>query len=218
MWQLRGFSISILMKGNQGAFQPRNRSYGDQGAFQPRSWWKVTKGLFNLDLEEKEPRGFSTLELEMWWPRGFSTSELELWQPRGFSTLKWAMETKGTFNLDVDEREPIGFSTSELELWRPRGFSTSILKKGNQVTFQPWNQNCGDQGAFQPRSELLPAKSQNLGLHFIWWRLCGTIVLRCVISICSFFIWIFSLAWKPWQIFVVPWKRFFFPWNLKLRV
>ena len=210
----RLFYLSLNMDSNQRAFLPRDWSCNDQGAFQSRSWWKVTKGLFNLDLEEKEPRGFSTLELEMWWPRGFSTSELELWQPRGFSTLKWAMETKGTFNLDVDEREPIGFSTSELELWRPRGFSTSILKKGNQVTFQPWNQNCGDQGAFQPRSELLPAKSQNLGLHFIWWRLCGTIVFE----MCDFHLFLFYLnffiSMKTLTDFCGSLKKIFF--SLKL--
>ena len=35
LWRLRGFSTSILMKGNLGDFQPRNWSCGDQGAFQP---------------------------------------------------------------------------------------------------------------------------------------------------------------------------------------
>ena len=41
-----------------------------------------------------------------------------------------------------------GLLTLELELGRPRGFSTSILKNGNQGAFQPRNQSCGDQGAF----------------------------------------------------------------------
>ena len=60
LWRPKGFSTLILMKGNQGAFQPQNRSYGDQGAFQPRNRAVATKGIFNLDLNEREPRGFST--------------------------------------------------------------------------------------------------------------------------------------------------------------
>ena len=35
LWRSRGFFSSILIKGSQGAFLPRNLGYGDQGAYLP---------------------------------------------------------------------------------------------------------------------------------------------------------------------------------------
>ena len=63
LWRPRGFFTLILIKGNQGAFLPWNRSCDDQGVFLPRSWWKVTKGLFYLRTGRLKCRskGFSTL-------------------------------------------------------------------------------------------------------------------------------------------------------------
>ena len=155
LWRPRAFSTSILMKGNQRAFEPQNWSCGDQGAFQPRSWWTVTKRLFNLDLDEREPRIFSISKLELWRTRGFLTSILKKKNQGAFQLRSWWKVTKGLFNLDLDEKEPRGFSTLEPELWQPRGFSTlelklwppkgfstSILMKGNQGAFQPWNRSC----------------------------------------------------------------------------
>ena len=77
LWRPRGFSTSILtkgnqgaflswilMKGNQGVFLPRNRSYGDQGAFLPRSWRKVTNELFCLRTRVVTTKGLFYLELD----------------------------------------------------------------------------------------------------------------------------------------------------------
>ena len=94
----RGFSTSILMKGNQEASQPRNLNCGDQGASLPWSWWKVTKGLLYLGTWDD-------------WKASLSQS--------------WTMATKGLLYLDLDGRCPRGLSTSEPGLVQPRGFSTS---------------------------------------------------------------------------------------------
>jgi len=59
----KGISTSILKKGNQGAFQPWNRSCSVQGAFQPRSWRKGTKGLFNIGSKAVATKGLFNLDL-----------------------------------------------------------------------------------------------------------------------------------------------------------
>ena len=153
----------------------------------------ATKGLFNLNLDERKPRGFLT-------------SELKLWQPRGFSTLIWQKGTKGHFILRI------GAVVT-------KGLFNLDLTKGNQGAFQPWNRSYWNvyQRAFLLRSEFLPAKSQNLGLDFKWWGLYGPIVFE----MCDFHLFLFylnfSLALKPWQIFVVPWKIFYL-WSLKFGI
>ena len=114
LWHPRDFPTSILNYDNQRAFQSWSWRKETKRLFNLGTRAVATKGLFNLDLEEKVTKGFFNLGT-------------------GF------VVTKVLFNLDLEEREPRGFSTLEPELWRPRGFSTSILKKGNQGAFQPWN-------------------------------------------------------------------------------
>ena len=83
----------------------------------------------------------------------------------------------------------------------------------------------GNQRASLLWSGLLPAKSQNLGLDFIWWGLCCSIVFE----MCDFHLFLLDLDFtflskKLWLIFVV--KDFNFEtqnlklgiWNLRLKI
>ena len=136
VYDQRGFSTTILTKGNQRAFQPWNRSclwpggFSTQrnclqprgfstsiltkemsmtkGAFPPQSWQKIIKGLFNLETRLVCDQG--ALQYQSWW--------------RNYLRLR-------------------GFSTSILtkELSIAKGFSTSILTKGLSVTKGLFNLN-----------------------------------------------------------------------------
>ena len=107
------------------------------------------------------------------------------------------MSIKGPFHFDldcwnIDQRAFLLWSG--LLKCQSKGFSTLIL--------------------------LLPAKSQNLGLDFKWWRLCGpTIFFFFFFEMCDFHLFDsnFFILIKKTLIFVVPWKRFYF-WNLKLGI
>ena len=123
--------------------------------FNPDLEWmviEVTKRLFNPNLELWRPRAFSTSILTKGNQRAFEAQNWSCGDQGAFQPRSWRTVTKRLFNLDLDEREPRIFSISKLELWRTRGFLTSILKKKNQGAFQPWNQSCGGQGAFQLQS------------------------------------------------------------------
>ena len=192
---------------------------GDQGASLPQSWWKVTKGLFYLgtwsDWEAFLSQswivgdqwaslpwnlgrlwGFSILILNYGWPRGFSTSIL--------------MKDNQRASLPPNLGWLRGLSISILNCGRLRDFSTSILMNGNQGASLP--QNLG----------WFPVKDQNLGLDFKGWVLCCSIVLRCVIFICSFLVWIFlNFSKKTLINCCSPLKKIlilkFETWNLKLK-
>ena len=103
MWWPRGFSISILNKGNQGASLPRNQNYDDQGAFLPRNWniEMLIKGLLYFDLNcwNVDQRVF------------LLRFELLKCRLKDFSTSIWIVEMsiKGLFYFDqscwnVDQR------------------------------------------------------------------------------------------------------------------
>ena len=121
----------------------------DQEAFQSWSWMKGNWG----DQEA----------FQSWSWMGGNWGDQEALQ-----SWSWIVVTKGLFNLDLDKREPGGSLISEPELWWPRGFLTSILMKGNQGAFQPWNRSCNDQGAFQPWNQ--SCDDQGAFQPRSWWK------------------------------------------------
>ena len=138
LWWPRGVTTSIWMEGNQEASLPKKmgrlRGFSililnrdDQGASLPQFKWKVNKGILFL-RNWCDGEAFN-LNHELWWPRGLSASKpgaiesllypnLELWQLRGISTSIWMEGNQG--------------ASLPLNLGWLRGFSISMLNCDEQ--------------------------------------------------------------------------------------
>ena len=112
----------------------------DQEAFQSWSWnWSyLWPRSFSTSILTKEMSATKGAFQPWSWRKvikGFSTFKSKLSVTKGLFNMKEPFATKGLFNLYLDE----GIVCDQ------RGFSISILTKGNQGAFQPWNQTCSRQ-------------------------------------------------------------------------
>ena len=164
------------MKGNQGASLPQSWRKVTKGLFYLGTGAVATKGLLYLDLDERSIKGLLYLDLDERSIKGLLLLQSELLKCRskGFSTSIWVVEMsiKGLLYFDlscweVDQRASLHCS----------GTTEMSIKGLLYFDLNCWNV---DQRASLLWSKLLPAKSQNLGIDFKWWVLCGpTIFVMC---------------------------------------